>query len=97
MIVSILNDQFGSVFIPRLPCPAQPLQLTAIPQQDLDVDLLSPDKYILRLNPNKKSPGMNSIHPFVVKSCADAFSEVLTAIFTSSYSSGKIRYDGDPS
>ena len=91
-IVSILNDQFGSVFIPRLPCPAQPLQLTAIPQQDLNVDFVSPGnvrKYIMRLNP-RKSPGMDSIHPFVVKSCADAFSNVLSAIFTSSYSSGKI-------
>ena len=91
-IANILNVQFGSVFIPRLPCPANPLHLMACPQQEVDIKVFSPEnvrKYILRLNP-RKSPGMDSIHPFVVKSCADAFSEVLSVIFTSSYSSRKI-------
>ncbi|RNA12027.1 hypothetical protein BpHYR1_035133 [Brachionus plicatilis] len=35
-IVNILNVQFGSVFTYRLPCPAQPLQLSASPQHDMN-------------------------------------------------------------
>ncbi|RNA19031.1 RNA-directed DNA polymerase from mobile element jockey-like [Brachionus plicatilis] len=65
-IVNIPNVQFGSVFIPRLPCQAQPLQLMARPQHNVDVDFFSPAnvrKYILRLNP-RKSPGMDGIHPY---------------------------------
>ncbi|RNA04466.1 RNA-directed DNA polymerase from mobile element jockey-like, partial [Brachionus plicatilis] len=91
-IANILNVQFGSVFIPRQPCLAKPLQPMSCTQQEVDIKVFSPEnvrKYILRLNP-RKSPGMDSIHPFVVKSCADAFSEVLSVIFTSSYSSCKI-------
>ncbi|RNA06030.1 hypothetical protein BpHYR1_007731, partial [Brachionus plicatilis] len=68
-IMNILNVRFGSVFIPRLPCQAQPLQLMASPQHDVDVDFFSPAnvrKYILRLNP-RKSPGMDGIHAYVIK------------------------------
>ncbi len=46
-------------------------------------------KYIERLNP-RKSPGMDHIHPFVVKSCADAFSEALSVIFSRSFISSRI-------
>ncbi|RNA06186.1 hypothetical protein BpHYR1_021421 [Brachionus plicatilis] len=56
-----------SFFIPRLPCPAQPLQLTASPQHNMDVDFFSPAsvlKNIMRLNP-RKSPGMDGILPFM--------------------------------
>ena len=33
---------------------------------------------------------MDGIHPFVVKSCADTFSEVLSTVFARSFSCGKI-------
>ncbi|RMZ99700.1 hypothetical protein BpHYR1_048458 [Brachionus plicatilis] len=52
----------------------------------MDVDFFSPAnvcKYILRLNP-WKSPGKDGIHLCVTKICANAFLEVLSAIFSSS-------------
>jgi hypothetical protein len=44
-------------------------------------------KKIKRLNP-RKSSGMDGIHPFVVKSFADTFSEVLSTVSGRSFSCG---------
>jgi len=57
------------------------------------MEVFSPDsikKHIERLNTHK-SPGLDCIHPFVVKSCAEVFAQVLSVIYTQSFHSGKIR------
>ncbi len=90
-IVNLLNAHFGSVFIARLP-PAISAQPTRTPQIEVDIAIFSPSnicKYIGRLNP-RKSPGMDCIHPLVVKNCSSAFSKVFSVIFSLSFASGKI-------
>jgi len=61
-------------------------------QPAVNYDIFSPTnilKYIERLN-SSKSPGMDGVHPFVVKSCASSFAEIFSRIFLSSFPSGKI-------
>ncbi|RNA21136.1 RNA-directed DNA polymerase from mobile element jockey-like, partial [Brachionus plicatilis] len=70
-IAHLLNAQFGSVFIPS--STHAPIVVSKYSsQREINLNIFSPEsirKYIERLNP-RKSPGMDHIHPFVVKSCA---------------------------
>jgi len=87
-IAYLLKANFGSVFILRLTTPDPSVQRLTLPQREVDIDIFANVlKYIKRLNP-MKSPGMDGNHPFVVKSFADTFSEVLSTVSGRSFSCG---------
>jgi len=86
-----LSNTFGSVFI--LSSTHAPTVVSKYSSQcEINVNIFSPEgilKYIERLDP-RKSTEMYHIHPFVVKSCAVAFSEALSVIFSRSFISSRI-------
>jgi hypothetical protein len=92
VIVNLLNEQFSSVFNPRSPALAQVSENTQSPEFKLDAVAFSPAnvrKYINGMNAHK-SPGMDCIHPFVIKKCPSSFAAILSAIFSRSFVTSKV-------
>ncbi len=92
IIANLVNDYFSSVFSVRSAEPIPTLPVRTNVKCVVDMEVFSPDsikKHIERLNTHK-SPGLDCIHPFVVKSCAEVFAQVLSVIYTQSFLSGKI-------
>lgn len=91
-IAEVLNEQYYSVFtkenltnIPNIPSK----ELLTEPLSDINIHKEEVEKHLKNLLPNK-APGLDGLHPRILKEMAEVISTPITDIFRKSVSSGEL-------
>ena len=92
-IAECLNNQFCKVFSSPSPRSNFP-RLSKLTETicSLDLSIFTPNavlKELLKLD-ERKSPGLDGVHPVILKKCAVSFSYILSKIFIESYSTSTL-------
>jgi len=90
----ILNQFFSSVYTQETTDNIPSPQHTTVKKQLLDIEIKEQEVFQL-LNKTKidKSPGLDGIHPRVLKECATELAKPLTILFRNTLQEGHIPYD----